>query len=74
LLVANGGIAGDDICIIEKFDHTVDVQGIDNHQITNIPIMTAGEVVKTQQRPAIVILTSMHKFWAIKSYSFFRST
>ena len=35
---ANGGIAGDDIHIIEKSDWTVDVRGIDNHQITNIPL------------------------------------
>jgi len=31
------------VCIIEKSDQTVDVHGIDNHQITNIPIMTAGD-------------------------------
>jgi len=35
----NSGIAGDnDIHIIEKTDRMVDVRGIDNHQITNIPI------------------------------------
>ena len=45
---ANGGIAGDDVRIIEKSDRTVDVRGIDNHQITNIPIVTAGGVIKTQ--------------------------
>jgi len=45
---ANGGIAGDDVCIIEKSDQTVDVRGIDNHQITNIPIVTARGVMTTQ--------------------------
>ena len=54
--VANGGIAGDDICIIEKSDWTVDVRGIGNHQIINIPIVTAGGVIKTQHGPAIAIL------------------
>jgi len=34
----------------------VDVRGIDNHQIVDIPIVTAGGVVKTQHEPAIVIL------------------
>ncbi len=34
----------------------VNVRGIDNHQITNIPIVTAGGVVKTQHGPAIAIL------------------
>jgi len=53
---ANGGIAGDDVCIIEKSDQTVDVCGIDNHQITNIPIVTAGGVVPTQYGPIIAIL------------------
>jgi len=40
----------------EKSDQTVDVCGIDNHQITNIPNVTAGGVVKTQHGPAITIL------------------
>ncbi len=53
---ANGGIAGDDIHIIEKSNQTVDVRGIDNHQITNIPIVTARGIIKTQHGPAIAIL------------------
>jgi len=53
---ANGGIAGDDVCIIEKSDQTIDVRGIDNHQITNILIVTAGGVIKTQHGPTIAIL------------------
>jgi len=53
---ANGGIAGDDVCIIEKSDQIVDVHDIGNHQITNIPIVTAGGVIKTQHGPAIAIL------------------
>ena len=56
---ANGGIAGDDVCIIEKSDRTVDVRGIDSHQITNITIVTAGGVIKTQHGPAIAI---MHQY------------
>jgi len=56
---ANGSIAGDDVCIIEKSDQTVNVRGIDNHQITNIPIVTAGGVIKTQHGPAIAI---MHQY------------
>ena len=53
---ANGGIAGDDIRIIEKLDQTVNVRGIDNHQITNIPIVMARGVIKTQHGPGIAIL------------------
>ncbi len=55
----NGGIVGDDVCIIEKSDQTVDVHGIDNHQITNIPIVRAEGVVKTQHSPVIAI---MHQY------------
>jgi len=53
---ANGGIAGNDICIIEKSDQMVDVHGINNHQITDIPIMTTGGVITTQHGPVVAIL------------------
>jgi len=46
----------DDICIIEKSDQMVDVCGIDNHQITNIPIVTTRGVVTTQHGPIVAIL------------------
>ena len=44
---ANGSIAGDDICIIDKTSKTVNIQGIDNHRINAIPIVTAGGVINT---------------------------
>lgn len=53
---ANGGVAGEDVRIIHKLHRTVDVQGIDNHQIVNIPIVIAGGVINTQRGPAIAIL------------------
>ncbi len=53
---ANGGIAGDDIRIIEHTGRKVDVTGIDNHQITDLSIVTAGGVVDTQHGPVIAIL------------------
>ena len=34
---ANGGICGNDVRVISKTGQTVDVQGIDNHQIVDIP-------------------------------------
>ena len=34
----------------------VDVQGINNHQLNNIPIVTAAGVVDTQKGPVVVIL------------------
>jgi hypothetical protein len=53
---ANGGIAGDNVCIIEKTLQNVDIQGIDNHQLNSIPIVTAGGVVQFQCGPVIAIL------------------
>ena len=56
---ANGGIAGDDVRLICKTGHQVDVQGIDDHHIVDIPLVSAGAVVKTQRGDAIII---MHQY------------
>jgi len=53
---ANGGITGDDVRIINKTMRTVDVRGIDNHEVTGIPIVTAGGVINTQHGPVIAIM------------------
>ena len=45
--------------IINKTDRFVDVRGIDNHQIVDIPIVTAGGVVNTQRGPVIAV---MHQY------------
>lgn len=52
---ANGGVAGSDVRIIAKTTRRVDIQGIDNHRITDIPIVTAGGVVNTQRGEVIAI-------------------
>jgi hypothetical protein len=53
---ANGGVAGNDICVLFKTFCTVDIKGIDNHQLTNVPIGTVGGVVSTQNGPVIAIM------------------
>jgi hypothetical protein len=55
---ANGGVAGEHVRVIHKLHRTVDVPGIDNHQIVDIlvPIVIAGGVINTQKGPAIAIL------------------
>eukprot|EP00980_Cylindrotheca_fusiformis_P021811 scaffold8646_cov116-Cylindrotheca_fusiformis.AAC.1 len=55
---ANGGIAGNDVRVIAYHpDHRrVDIRGIDNHEITSIPIVTAGGLCQTQRGPVIAIL------------------
>jgi len=52
----NGGIGGSDVWVIFKTHCSVDVQGIDNHQMTNIPITTVGGGINTQHSAVIVIL------------------
>ena len=42
-----------------KSDRMVDVQGIDNHQVVDIPTVSAGAVVRTQRGLAIII---MHQY------------
>lgn len=54
--VANGGIAGSNTRLIAKTDRHVDVSGIDDHQMTNLDIVTAGGVIPTQRGDVIVIL------------------
>ena len=53
---ANGGLADSDVRVITVSSREVDVQGIDNHQLTNIPIVTAASVVETQKGPIVLIL------------------
>jgi hypothetical protein len=57
---ANGGIAGIDTRVIERHPHqTVDTCGIDNHEITSMPIVTAGAVARSQRGDVILI---MHQY------------
>ena len=54
---ANGGVAGSDAKVIETHpDHNVDIRGIDNHEITDIPPVTSGEVTSTIKGEFIVIM------------------
>jgi hypothetical protein len=53
---ANGGIAGSDTRRISDTGRTVDVVGIDDHELPSISIVSAGAVVSTHLGPAIVIL------------------
>jgi hypothetical protein len=58
---ADGGIAGIDTRVVERHYHrTVDICGIDNHEITtSIPIVTAGAVARSQRGDVILI---MHQY------------
>jgi hypothetical protein len=56
---ANGGIAGGDVTVISHTGRHVDIRGIDDHQIVDIPIVTAGAVMDSQRGPVIGI---MHQY------------
>jgi hypothetical protein len=44
---ANGDVVGSDVQIINQSDRCVDITGIDDHELTGIPIGTAGPVVQS---------------------------
>ena len=53
---ANGGLAGTDMRVISTSAHrSVHVEGIDNHQVRDVPIVTAGGVINTTKGDVIGI-------------------
>ena len=56
---ANGGIAGNDVKIVSKTGRTINVTGINNHQLTNIPIGTVAAHAVSQRGECILI---MHQY------------
>ena len=52
---ANGGVAGADVRVIEITHRAVNVQGVSDHQVTDLKIVTAGGVVPMQHGPVIAI-------------------
>ena len=50
---ANGGIAGDDVCILDThFPHCkVDIEGINNHHLNSVKIGTVAGVVQSHKGP-----------------------
>jgi len=52
----NGSIGGNDIRIINFTGRSVDITGLNHHQITDKPICTAGGVTKTHAGPVITIM------------------
>ena len=54
---ANGGVVGSDVRVIETHtDRKVHIRGIDNHQISAIPLVTVGGVNTTIAGEVIVIM------------------
>ena len=52
---ANGGIPGNDSRIISRTDRTVDISGIDNHEVCGLCLGTGGAVITSNHGPVIAI-------------------
>ena len=46
---ANGGLACSDIRVIHKTHHKINIQGIDNHEVTGLDVVTAATLLNTSQ-------------------------
>ena len=52
---ANGGLAGSDMRVIHKIHHKINIQGIDNHEVTGLDAVTAATLLNTSQGKVIGI-------------------
>ena len=54
---ANGIIGGNDVRVICKHipERQVDISGVNNHQMTHVPIATVGGVTESNEGPVICI-------------------
>jgi hypothetical protein len=56
-LGCNGGVGGEDVRVITLIpDRKVHIQGIDNHELLDIPIGSVGGAIDTQRGPIIGIM------------------
>ena len=52
---ANGGLAGSDMCVPHKTQRKINIQGIDNHEVTGLDVVTAATLLNTSQGKVIGI-------------------
>ena len=52
---ANGGLAGSDMRVIHKTHRKINIQGIDNHEVTGLDVITAATLLNTSQGKVIGI-------------------
>ena len=52
---ANGGLAGSDMWVVHKSHRKINIQGIDNHEVTGLDVVTAATPLNTSQRKVIAI-------------------
>ena len=56
---ANGGIAGRDTRVLDWLDRKIDLSGIDDHTVRDLPLVTAGAVVRSDRGDILVL---MHQY------------
>ena len=52
---ANGGLPGSDMRVIHKTHRKINIQGIDNHEVTGLDVVTAATLLNTSQGKVIGI-------------------
>ena len=52
---ANGGLAGSDMRVLHKTQCKINIQGIDNHEVTGLDVVTAATLLNTSQGKVIGI-------------------
>ena len=52
---ANRGLAGSDVHVIHKTRRKINIQGIDNHEVTGLDVVTAATLLNTSQGKVIGI-------------------
>ena len=52
---ANGGLAGSDMHVIHRTHRNINIQGIDNHEVTGLDVVTAATLLNTSQEKVIGI-------------------
>ena len=52
---ANGGLVGSDMHVIHKIQRKINIQGIDNHEVTGLDVVTAGTLINISQGKVIGI-------------------
>ena len=59
----NGGLAGSDMRVIHKTHRKINIQGIDNHEVTGLDVVTAATLLNTSQGKVIGIFNEYAYLW-----------
>ena len=56
---ATGGLAGSDMRVIHRTYHKINIQGIDNHEVTGLDVVTAATLLNTSQGKSLAYSMNM---------------